>query len=123
MYGVMIPDVSAGSNQVGASEMWTAQVSWPCGEACARRGRPVARDNAVIARTSWRAIAISPMRTRSPLLAGGESITLLLAALLAEPRRQGRSATRFCQPTTSDSRRLQLVRRRGACEAAASSPL
>src|SRR5215831_4193525 len=107
MYGVMIPDVSAGSNQVGASEMWTAQVSWPCGEACARRGSPVARDNAVIARMSRRAIAVSPMRTRSPRLAGGETITLLLVALLVEPRRQVRSATRFCQPTTSDRPRLQ----------------
>jgi hypothetical protein len=104
MYGVMIPDVSAGSNQVGASEMWTAQVSWSCDEAWARRGRPVAKDNAVTARMSRRAIPASPMRTRSPRLAGGESITLLLAALSLEPRRQSRSPTRFCQPTTSDSR-------------------
>src|SRR5881628_1158343 len=29
MNGVTIPGVSAGSNQVGASEMWTAQVNWP----------------------------------------------------------------------------------------------
>src|SRR4030095_13867599 len=29
MKGVMIPDVSAGSNHVGASEMWTAQVICP----------------------------------------------------------------------------------------------
>ena len=31
MKGVMMPGVSAGSNQVGASDTWTAQVSWPCG--------------------------------------------------------------------------------------------
>jgi len=31
--GVMIPDVSAGSNQVGASEKCTAQVIWPSGAA------------------------------------------------------------------------------------------
>src|SRR6185312_6487307 len=31
MNGVMIPGVSAGSNQVGASETCTPQVSLPCG--------------------------------------------------------------------------------------------
>src|SRR5215468_5217847 len=36
MNGVMIPEVSAGSNQVGASEMWTAQVICPSGAASAR---------------------------------------------------------------------------------------
>src|SRR6185503_9365708 len=29
MNGVMIPGASAGSNQVGANEMWTPQVIWP----------------------------------------------------------------------------------------------
>src|ERR1700732_542667 len=29
----MIPGVSAGSNQVGASDTWMPQVSWPCGAA------------------------------------------------------------------------------------------
>src|SRR5437667_2158140 len=33
MNGVMIPGVSAGSNQVGASEMWTPQVICPSGAA------------------------------------------------------------------------------------------
>ena len=33
MKGVMIPDVSAGSNHVGVSEMCTAQVAWPSGAA------------------------------------------------------------------------------------------
>src|SRR5262245_27788692 len=104
MYGVMIPDVSAGYNQVGASEMWTAQVSWPCGAACARRGRPITNDNAVSARISRRATTGPPMCTRSPRLAGGESITLLLGGSLVEPRRQTRSAAGCCQPTTSDRR-------------------
>ena len=31
MNGVMIPEVSAGSNQVGASDTCAAQVSCPCG--------------------------------------------------------------------------------------------
>ena len=31
MKGVAIPGVSAGSNQVGASVMWTAHVIWPAG--------------------------------------------------------------------------------------------
>ena len=33
MYGVMMPCVSAGSNQVGASETCMPQVSCPCGAA------------------------------------------------------------------------------------------
>src|SRR5262249_62127163 len=35
MNGVMIPWVSAGSNHVGASEMWTPHVIWPSGVAAA----------------------------------------------------------------------------------------
>src|SRR5262245_36420318 len=35
MNGVTIPGVSAGSNHVGASEMWTPQVIWPSGAAAA----------------------------------------------------------------------------------------
>ena len=30
MNGVISPEVSAGSNQAGASETWMPQVSWPC---------------------------------------------------------------------------------------------
>src|SRR5215469_8036778 len=107
MNGVMMPVVSAGSNQVGASEMCTPQVNWPCGEARARCGRPVARENAVIARRSRRAIAGPPMDTRLPRVVRGESITLLLAAPLAEPCRQSRSAMRFCQRAISIGARLQ----------------
>jgi len=36
MYGVTMPDVSAGSNQVGASEMCKPQVSCPAGAADGR---------------------------------------------------------------------------------------
>ena len=43
MKGVMMPGVSAGSNQVGASDTWIAQVSWPCGPpAKASRGAAAA---------------------------------------------------------------------------------
>ena len=38
MNGVMMPDASAGSNQVGASETWTPQVSWS-GDAARRKAR------------------------------------------------------------------------------------
>src|SRR5437762_5784085 len=38
MNGVRIPDVSAGSNQVGASEMCTAQVTWPAGASARAAG-------------------------------------------------------------------------------------
>src|SRR5687768_14035325 len=39
MNGVMMPGVSAGSNHVGASVTWMAQVAWPCA-ARAGAGRP-----------------------------------------------------------------------------------
>src|SRR6266508_3829573 len=38
MYGVMMPGVSAGSDQVGAIDTWTAQVSCPSGAAGADVG-------------------------------------------------------------------------------------
>src|SRR6267142_1480634 len=38
MNGVMIPEVSAGSNHVGASEMWTAQVICPADASVAPLG-------------------------------------------------------------------------------------
>ena len=38
MKGVMIPGVSAGSNQVGARETCTAHVAWPSGAAVAAGG-------------------------------------------------------------------------------------
>jgi len=33
MYGVVAPDVSAGSNHVGVGEKWRAHVIWPSGAA------------------------------------------------------------------------------------------
>src|SRR6266851_1090791 len=55
--GVMIPGVSAGSNQVGASVVCTPQVSCPCGPAAkVERGTPATRPSAVKARTSRRAV-------------------------------------------------------------------
>src|SRR5436190_23257613 len=38
MNGVAMPGVSAGSNQVGASEMWIPQVIWPSGAAATGPG-------------------------------------------------------------------------------------
>ena len=40
MKGVMMPGVSAGSNQVGASDICTPQVSWLCGAAEPASGPP-----------------------------------------------------------------------------------
>ena len=40
MKGVIIPEVSAGSNQVGASDTWTAYVIWPSGAPAARPVSP-----------------------------------------------------------------------------------
>src|SRR6185295_11573281 len=56
MYGVIRPGVSAGSNQVGASVMCTAQVSWPSAAA--------AGEGASAAATSRRREAASGRRTR-----------------------------------------------------------
>src|SRR5215469_13155884 len=51
----MIPSVSAGSNHVGASETWIAQVNWPPGAAAsATPGEAAASPRAVSARTSRR---------------------------------------------------------------------
>src|SRR5919202_898557 len=55
MKGVMIPGVSAGSNQVGARDTCTPQVSCPSGRAApARRGEPAANAKAASAKTSRR---------------------------------------------------------------------
>src|SRR5690242_6776835 len=62
MNGVMRPDASPGSNQVGASEIWTAQVSVPFATARAGLGvapaRPVA---AVKASKSRRVMPVAVM--------------------------------------------------------------
>jgi len=54
MKGVMIPCVSAGSNQVGASETWMPQVSCPSGAAAKAEPGEAARPNAARARASRR---------------------------------------------------------------------
>src|SRR5207237_370451 len=55
MNGVMIPGVSAGSNQVGASVTWMPQVSCPAGAAPnASLGAPAIKLAAVSARSSRR---------------------------------------------------------------------
>src|SRR5215472_17020112 len=55
MKGVMIPGVSAGSNQVGAREIGAPQVSCPAGSAAgANPGAPVATRPSVLAASSSR---------------------------------------------------------------------
>src|SRR5437868_1866978 len=81
MNGVMIPEVSAGSNQIGASEMWTPQISCPCGAARAIPGAPAARPSAAIASTSRRVTPIpSPPGGNVPAFSRDEPICLLHAA-------------------------------------------
>ena len=59
MNGVMMPGVSAGSNHVGASVTWMAQVAWPCA-AGAGVGTPATRRPVMPA-----AISGNARRTRS----------------------------------------------------------
>src|SRR5215813_3249060 len=86
MKGVMIPGVSAGSNQVGASEMCTPQVSWPCGAAApATRDRLAAAiPSAAPVIASRRLMYIERDKWRdSPR--SDEAMVLLLATPLMEP--------------------------------------
>src|SRR5262249_30115504 len=79
--GGMMPGVSAGSNQVGASDICTPQVSWPCGAAApASRGRlAAATPNAAPAIASRRVMRATREKGRdSPRT--DEAIVLLLAA-------------------------------------------
>ena len=94
MNGVMMPDASAGSNQVGASETWTPQVSWPGEAAAAKREPPVARPTAAANRTSRRPIAALPPTGYGSRPSGPELISASLqlpviaglAATLDQPR-------------------------------------
>ena len=64
--GVMMPEVSAGSNQVGASETWTPQVNCPCGAAArANPGRPAVRPSA--ANTAEARAGPDPAAATAPL--------------------------------------------------------
>ncbi len=71
----MIPGVSAGSNQVGARETWTAHVAWSSGAAMAAGGEGTAATTAMraAARAARRMrrgpiITVSSMRRRSERL-------------------------------------------------------
>src|SRR4249920_1952407 len=94
MNGVMMPDASAGSNQVGASETWTPQVSWPGDAAAAKRAPPVARPTPAANRTSRRPIAAPPPTGYGSRPSGPELISASLplpvvaglAATLDQPR-------------------------------------
>src|SRR4051794_34140646 len=67
MNGVMIPKVSAGSNQIGASETCSRQVSWPCGAARATCGMlAAARPAAAPVRTVRREISGLPTSASAP---------------------------------------------------------
>src|SRR5215472_10841530 len=76
MNGVMIPEVSAGSNQVGASEIWAPQVSCPSGTAAEpKRGTPATKPSAASARRSRRVGLVSlTLASRFPLLSTADSI-------------------------------------------------
>src|SRR3954453_8213611 len=100
MKGVRMPGVSAGSNQVGASDTWIAQVSWPCGSpAKASCGAATAAAPAAAPARISRRVIPKPSRiaTGVPVAQRVKAIALLLAAPLAEPCTQGRSGMLCCQ--------------------------
>src|SRR5205823_10267826 len=75
MKGVMIPGVSAGSNQVGAKVVWMPQLSCPCGAAAQLMpGAPAASPSAVRASISRRVMPALVVTDKSPRAAGVVSI-------------------------------------------------
>src|SRR5258708_35099692 len=94
MNGVMMPDASAGSNHVGASETWTPQVSRSGEAATAKRGPPVTRPTAAATKTSRRPIAARPPAgygsrpSRPELISASLQLPVIagLAATLDQPR-------------------------------------
>src|SRR5882672_5351198 len=94
MNGVMMPDASAGSNHVGASETWTPQVSRSDEAAPARRGPLVTRPTAAANKTSRRPIAALPPAgygsrpSRPELISASLQLPVIaeLAATLDQPR-------------------------------------
>src|SRR5260370_28891703 len=95
MNGVMMPDASAGSNHVGASETWTPQVSRSDEAATAKRGLLVTRPTAAAAnKTLRRPIAALPPAGYGSRPSGPERISASLqlpviaelAASLDQPR-------------------------------------
>ena len=75
MNGVMMPGVSAGSNHVGASEMWTAHVSCPSG--------PAASAVPLLAATMPRADSAITARRVGP-----EGVACPVVARFARPREE-----------------------------------
>src|SRR5215831_1260318 len=65
----MIPEVSAGSNHVGASEMETAQVIWPSGAAPADAPMAEIRTTSVTAKTT-RAVLMASASTAGHVNSG-----------------------------------------------------
>src|SRR5216683_6458750 len=90
----MMPDASAGSNHVGASETWTPQVSRSGEAAPAKRGLLVTRPTAAANKTSRRPIAALPPTgygsrpSRPELISASLQLPVIaeLAATLDQPR-------------------------------------
>ena len=98
MKGVMMPGVSAGSNQVGASDTWIAQVSWPLRSGGQGQSRRRGGRNARLRYRRERSRRVMHpgrcVQTGTPSPTDDEAIALLLAAPLVEPCIQCRSAIR-----------------------------
>src|SRR5207302_4532973 len=81
MNGVMIPGVSAGSNQVGANEICTPQVSCPCEPAArAMPGTAATRPSAAKAKASRRVTPLLESDSRFALWVPDQPMSLLHAA-------------------------------------------
>src|SRR5580692_8749017 len=118
MNGVMMPDASAGSNHVGASETWTPQVSRSGEAAAAKRGLLVSRLTAAANKTSRRPIAALPPAGYGSRPSRPERISVSLelpvvaelAATLDQPRRAVApfARTRTSQSDANDPKRTWL---------------
>src|SRR5262245_5895382 len=98
MNGVIRPDVSAGSNHVGASETWMPQVSWPCGPAAAAvRGVPAIAAPALKAKRLRRVMEI-PLRPGAiiPVSSGRSLIPCSFGSLFVEPYSELKSSLGKC---------------------------
>src|SRR6185369_12565689 len=83
MNGVMTAGVSAGSNHVGASETWTAHVTWPSG--AAETGAPMAVSATNTTSATARVTSSSP-RGPSRLLAEPHRVELLVQEVAGHDR-------------------------------------
>src|SRR5881296_497886 len=110
MYGVMIPEVSAGSNHVGASEMWTAQVICSAGASARPSGAvPSTTVKVEIIRTS--SVATRP-RTRIARGGTRDGPFTRFRGIQHLPR--GRTVT-IVQGSSARTYRLSSVRRFDSC--------